>query len=61
MVYIGETSQNPKRRWKNGAGYSQQTNFYNDILSYGWNNIEHKVLATFSDKNDALDYEAKLI
>lgn len=61
MVYIGETSQNPKRRWKNGSGYFQQTEFYKAILYYGWNNIEHKVLATFLDKNDALDYEIKLI
>ena len=60
-VYIGETSQSVKSRWSNGEGYNKQTLFYKDILFYGWSNIEHIVLATFHNKEDAQDYERKMI
>lgn len=34
-VYIGQTIQEPKDRWKNGAGYKTCTKFYNAIKKYG--------------------------
>ena len=34
-IYIGITSyKNPKRRWKNGKGYTDQSLFWNAILKY---------------------------
>ena len=45
-VYIGQTSQNPKKRWDNGRGYQSSPKFYNAILKYGWDNFEHIILYT---------------
>ena len=43
-VYIGITMQNPKKRWKNGAGYKNNKYFWNSIVKYGWDNICHDIL-----------------
>lgn len=43
-VYIGQTAQDLKERWKNGKGYKTCTYFYNAIQKYGWDNFEHIVL-----------------
>lgn len=42
--YIGITRQVPKYRWKNGRGYDRNPHFYNAILSYGWENIQHIII-----------------
>lgn len=52
--YIGITSQVPNRRWKNGHGYKSQSYFYNAIIKYGWDNIQHTVL-----RSDLTDTQAK--
>ena len=44
-MYVGITKQLPQSRWKNGYGYASSPHFYNAILKYGWDNIEHIVLA----------------
>ena len=54
-VYIGQTiyTDNPNIRWGNGGiGYKKQTQFYQDIEKYGWDNFEHIILET-----DLLDSE----
>lgn len=43
-VYIGQTCQSPKDRWKNGAGYASCKYFYAAIQKYGWENFEHIIL-----------------
>lgn len=43
--YVG-MSISPKNRWNNGEGYKNNKEFYKDIQKYGWNNIEHEILAT---------------
>lgn len=43
-VYIGQTSQPPIDRWKNGKGYMQCYHFNNAIQKYGWDNFEHIIL-----------------
>jgi group I intron endonuclease len=43
-VYIGQTCQKLKDRWKNGKGYKTSTKFYNAILKHGWENFEHEIL-----------------
>ena len=44
-VYIGQTKQNPSRRWRdNGSGYIESPLFWNAIQKYGWENFEHIIL-----------------
>lgn len=42
-VYIGKAT-NPKKRWKNGKGYIDNKEMYEDIVKYGWESIEKKIL-----------------
>lgn len=44
--YIGQTCQTTTNRWKNGTGYSKDTQpvFYNAIKKYGWENFRHEIL-----------------
>lgn len=59
--YVGITGQSPKLRWKNGYGYASSPHFYNAILKYGWDNIEHIILATDLSLSDACNMEKELI
>lgn len=60
-VYIGITSQKPQRRWDNGKGYKGCIKFFNAILKYGWDNIEHTILASNLSKEEAETIEKSLI
>ncbi len=64
-VYVGITCQKPTKRWKCGAGYvrtdGHQKKFANAILKYGWDNIEHKIVATGLTKDEACVIEQTLI
>lgn len=60
-VYIGITSQNPIRRWKNGFGYKTQNCFFNAIKKYSWDNIKHEILFTGLSKDEAEQKEIELI
>ena len=35
-VYVGQTKQAIKERWRNGKGYKNNLYFYNSIQKYGW-------------------------
>lgn len=59
--YVGITAQDVKRRWANGIGYRQQKHFYNAIIKYGWDNIEHIVIARDLTKRAAGELEQRLI
>ena len=61
--YIGITSQNPLVRWgKNGIGYkAHNKHFYSAIQKYGWDNIEHRIIASDISKECACDIEKSLI
>lgn len=59
--YIGITMQDVKRRWANGKGYKHQQHFYNAILKYGWDNIEHIVVAENLTRKEAGNLEQELI
>ena len=60
--YVGMTSLEPKKRWNNGKGYNYNTQMWKDIQESNWNNDWiHTVFDTFSNREDALDYEAFLM
>lgn len=59
--YIGITSGDPLKRWRNGQGYYKNTHFYNAIFRYGWDNFTHLILYTGISKNEACEIEQSLI
>lgn len=59
--YIGITSQNPEKRWRNGDGYKNNKYFYRSIKKYGWHNFFHEILYVDLRKEDAERLEIKLI
>ena len=60
-IYIGQTSQEPKKRWDNGRGYTDCSRLYNAILKYGWDNFEHIILYQNLSQEEANILEEKLI
>lgn len=59
--YVGITSKSVEERWKNnGHGYRTQL-FYNAIKKYGWNNIEHYIIAEHLTEYEAKEFEKVLI
>ena len=59
--YVGITSQNPLRRWKNGFGYRKNIHFFNAIIKYGWDNFKHEILFDGLTKEEAEQKEVELI
>lgn len=59
--YIGITSQNPKLRWANGSGYSDNKHFKSAIDKYGWDNFEHIIIASDLSLESACKMESDLI
>lgn len=60
-VYIGITSQRLSKRWQNGNGYIKNPYFYKAIKKYGWNNINHCVIADGLTEEEACKLEISLI
>lgn len=59
-VYIGQTSQSTAQRWVRGKGYKGQF-VERAIKKYGWDNIEHRVLYSGLNEEEANKYEIELI
>ena len=60
--YYGYTSQKPEQRWRNGHGYKKRNpEFYDDIITYGWTNIQHLIVADNLSKEEAALLEEQLI
>lgn len=60
--YVGITSKSVDFRWKkDGYGYVSQNFFYKAIKKYGWNNIEHYIIAEHLTENEAMDLEKTLV
>ena len=59
--YVGITSQEPKKRWRNGSGYRHSPVFNLAIKKYGWKNFCHDVVAVGLSKEEAERLEVKLI
>lgn len=60
-TYIGITRQTPEDRWQDGFGYQKNRKMFGDIVRFGWNNIEHQVLASGLSYGDAMAMERNLI
>ncbi len=60
-VYIGITGGDVNDRWKNGLGYKRNEHFYRAIEKYGWENINHEILAENLTKEEAEQLEIELI
>ena len=60
-VYIGITSRKPEARWEGGNGYKSNIYFYRAITLYGWDNIEHTILAEGLSKREAEELEIATI
>ena len=60
-IYIGLTSKEPEKRWKNGNGYRNQKLMWRAIQKYGWNNIEHIIIDSNLTRLDAENLEIQLI
>lgn len=59
--YIGITSHPTEYRWRGGEGYSNMPKMKAAIDRYGWDNIEHRIVASGLSKNAAQQMEAILI
>ena len=60
--YVGITNREPHERWrKDGKGYRSNTYFYNAIQKYGWDNIDHNILADNLTEEEAIKAEMELI
>lgn len=60
--YVGITGQSTKQRWRvNGNGYRPQKLMYRAIKKYGWENIEHIIVAENLSVIDAGQLEKELI
>lgn len=61
-VYIGQTKNNPNKRWLlSGAGYKRQNYFWNAICKYGWDSFTHEIIKDNLTKNEANNLEKELI
>ena len=59
-VYVGITSQEPRKRWANGNGYKTGL-MKKAIDKYGWENVEHEIVAESLTKEQAAKMERDLI
>lgn len=59
--YVGITHIKPTKRWSNGNGYRCNSYFTNAIKKYGWNHIQHIIVAKNLSREDACQYEQELI
>ena len=59
-VYVGQTSNSSKERWRNGYGYRGQY-FFEAIEEFGWDNFEHIIIAENLTMSEAQVLEAELI
>lgn len=61
-LYIGITSVDVKKRWKNGKGYQKHhSKVRNAIDKFGWDNILHEIVYEHLSKTEAEKLERKLI
>ena len=52
-MYIGITKDTLARRWARGNGYKRQPVVFSAIMKYGWDNIQHILLADGMTREEA--------
>ena len=52
-IYIGQTCQSPKQRWRSGKGYKHNQYLCKAIDKYGWDSFKHEIVCS-----DLTDKEA---
>jgi len=61
-IYIGMTKQKDAEvRWLGGFGYSENSDLFNDIVKYGWDNFKHEIVQDGLSEEDAHILEVKMI
>jgi group I intron endonuclease len=61
-VYIGMTRQKIARRWRsNGSGYIGQPQVWEAINHFGWENVQHEIIATCLTRYEAEHMERNLV
>lgn len=61
-MYCGASSENDIRnRWRNGYGYYTQRLVGPAVKEFGWKNIEHKIVAEFLNRDEALQLEKEIV
>lgn len=60
-VYVGITRQKPEYRWKHGKGYYRCPAMGRAVLKYGWENIDHDIIAEVETLEEAERLERYLI
>lgn len=60
-VYIGITSGDPLKRWNGGRGYSGQRRMFSAIVEFGWDNVQHDIVADGLSESEAHRIEQKMI
>lgn len=60
-MYIGITGTDVIKRWNYGNGYRSCTLFNKAIEKYGWENIQHDVIASNLTEQEAKNFEQLLI
>lgn len=59
--YIGITSSGVDKRWENGKGYAGQRKMMAAIETFGWNNVQHRIIADGLDLGQACALERAFI
>lgn len=68
-MYVGQTSQEPNKRWKSGFGYLNKNKsgkyaqplFAEAIKKYGWDGFYHEIIASNLTQEEANNFEKLLI
>lgn len=60
-MYVGQTCQEPEKRWANGSTYRGSVYFYKAIQKYGWDNFNHEIIASNLTRDEANHFEELLI
>lgn len=60
-IYVGITSKPVKRRWLHGTAYKNCVLFDKAIKKYGWDNMQHNIIATGLGEGTAKNMEKDLI
>lgn len=59
--YIGQTQQEPEKRWGSGTFYKNNADLTDAIQKFGWTNVRHEILESGLTREEAYESEKKYI